>query len=95
VRAFCRKHGLSEASFYAWRSVIARRDRLASSGGGGGAAGGLIPVQVLADPPEAMVELRWPGGALRLPAALPDPRLLTLLRGMLAGGTGGGQEATA
>jgi hypothetical protein len=27
VRAFCAEHGLAEASFYAWRCIIARRDR--------------------------------------------------------------------
>jgi len=27
VRAFCAEHGLSEASFYCWRRIIAQRDR--------------------------------------------------------------------
>ena len=27
VRAFCAEHGLAEASFYAWRRIIAWRDR--------------------------------------------------------------------
>ena len=27
VRAFCAEHGLAEASFYAWRRIIAQRDR--------------------------------------------------------------------
>lgn len=27
VRAFCRREGVSEPSFYAWRRTIARRDR--------------------------------------------------------------------
>ena len=27
VRAFCAEHGLAEASFYAWRRIIAERDR--------------------------------------------------------------------
>ena len=30
VRAFCRKHHLSEPSFYSWRAVIAQRDRIAT-----------------------------------------------------------------
>jgi transposase-like protein len=27
VRAFCAEHGLTEASFYAWRRIITQRDR--------------------------------------------------------------------
>lgn len=27
TRAYCRQHGLSEASFYSWRRELARRDR--------------------------------------------------------------------
>jgi transposase-like protein len=30
IRAFCGEHGLSEASFYAWRRTVAERDRLAA-----------------------------------------------------------------
>jgi hypothetical protein len=30
-RDFCRQHSLSEASFYAWRRVLAQRDREAAS----------------------------------------------------------------
>ncbi len=31
VRDFCAEHGLSEASFYAWRRIIAERDQRAES----------------------------------------------------------------
>jgi hypothetical protein len=30
VRDFCAEHGLSEASFYAWRRIIAERDKRAA-----------------------------------------------------------------
>src|ERR1022692_1414044 len=35
VRAFCGEHGLAEASFYAWRRIIAERDREGSRVAGG------------------------------------------------------------
>jgi hypothetical protein len=40
VRAFCEDHALSEASFYAWRRELAKRDAQATT---------LVPVQVVAD----------------------------------------------
>lgn len=40
VRAFCRRHGLAEPSFYAWRKVLQRRAP---------APPAFVPVRVLAD----------------------------------------------
>jgi len=40
VRAFCAQHGLSEASFYAWRRALNRRDTAAVS---------FVPVAVVSE----------------------------------------------
>ena len=52
IRAFCRKKGISEPSFYAWRAVLRKRDgeRDTDAGGGRVAANGggrLVPVKIL------------------------------------------------
>ena len=46
VRAFCRTHGLSEPSFYAWRRILAQRDAKTP-------AAPFVPVQVVAEPRSA------------------------------------------
>jgi hypothetical protein len=40
IRDFCRKEGLAEGNFYAWRSTIARRDAEKAA---------FVPVQVVPD----------------------------------------------
>jgi len=47
IRAFCRKRGVREASFYRWRRVIRLRDREAGSRG---ATPVLAPVVVVDEP---------------------------------------------
>jgi transposase-like protein len=44
VRAFCRRHDLSEPSFYFWRRAIDERDRDAVA---------FVPVEVLSEPSPA------------------------------------------
>jgi len=41
VRAFCRQHGLSQPSFYAWRRTIAQRDADAPA---------FVPLELLPEP---------------------------------------------
>jgi hypothetical protein len=56
VRAFCEDHALSEASFYAWRRQLAKRDAQATT---------FVPVQLVAEKvPDSGsgVELVLPGG---------------------------------
>ena len=40
VRDFCKRHGLEERSFYAWRLELGRRDAAASA---------FVPVRIVAD----------------------------------------------
>jgi transposase-like protein len=82
VRAFCRTHGLSEPSFYAWRRMLAQRDAQAK-------ATPFVPVQVVAEPRSAeapacaALELVLEGGRrLRIEPGFDGPtlrRVLTLL----------------
>ena len=44
VRAFCRREGISEPSFYAWRRRIAKGD---ANSGRGALQPGLIPVKIV------------------------------------------------
>ena len=46
VAAFCARHGLSTANFYAWRRVLQRRTA---------APAAFVPVHVVADTPQAPV----------------------------------------
>ena len=51
VAAFCRRQGVSEARFYAWRRTLARRDA---------AQPAFVPVRVLSEPasvPDGRLEL--------------------------------------
>jgi hypothetical protein len=51
VSAFCARHGLATASFYAWRSTLQRRDAPQAA---------FVPVQLLADaapPPTRPLEV--------------------------------------
>src|ERR1700683_4951639 len=71
ARAFCEKHGLAEASFYAWRRTLAERDAAAVQ---------LVPVRVTLDPVSpAVVDTHRAGavgGALDL--VLKDGRRLCI-----------------
>jgi transposase-like protein len=44
VRAFCAEHGLTEASFYAWRRIITQRDRPAEQPADHALAAGPRPI---------------------------------------------------
>jgi hypothetical protein len=62
IHAYCAARGLSEASFYAWRRELAKRDQAAS------AALKFLPVHVRA---EAIIEIALPNGlVVRAPAAV-------------------------
>lgn len=55
VRAFCRREGLSEASFYAWRRELVARDESSGSSAMGGRepAPAFVEVKVCDAPPPA------------------------------------------
>jgi hypothetical protein len=59
VRAYCAQYGLSEPSFYAWRKVLARRDRRAAEPAGPAAV--FVPVQIVPEPGVA-IEIVMPQG---------------------------------
>jgi transposase len=84
VREFCRGEGLSEASFYAWRRELSRRDgetvepaaphSLRADRDGLKHGPRFLPITVVPDSPTPLVcgvvEVAFPSGAvLRLPAA--------------------------
>lgn len=93
VRAFCRREGLTEPSFYAWRRTIARRD---AQGGGApqvasrrrsrrGVAA-FVPV-VVTEPPhrDTGVILELAGGRrLLLPEAIEVEQVARLVRALEA-----------
>ena len=70
VRAFCRREGLSEPSFSAWRRELDKRDRQRSAGADGrvasSAAGsaGLVAVDVIGVLGEATLEIAVAGGVV-------------------------------
>lgn len=89
VRAFCRREGLPESAFYAWRRTIRQRD-------GGGNAGdrtptvastvapAFVPVMVQAkdagrDAGAMVMELRG-GRVLRLPLSMPPAQVAAIVR---------------
>jgi hypothetical protein len=86
VRSFCRHQRLSEASFYAWRRTIARRDGQANL-----AIRWKRPAFVpltLGERPrrEASFTIELAGGrVLRLPEAVPAERLAEIVRALEAG----------
>ena len=60
IAAYCRARGLGQASFYAWRRQLTRRDRVAP-------AATFVPLTVV---PDAVVEVVLPTGVVvRVPAA--------------------------
>ncbi len=70
VRAFCRREGVSEPSFYFWRRELGKRERqraaatkcLPTSGAAGSAR--LVAVDVVGVPNEAMLEIAVDGGVV-------------------------------
>jgi hypothetical protein len=84
IREYCRVHGLSEASFYAWRREIRRRGR--QRGGkvaGQGRKPGFVPVRIaeaVVPIGGAMIECLLPSGALlRLPAGMEPAAVAAVL----------------
>jgi transposase-like protein len=70
VRAFCRREGLSEPSFYSWRRELDKRDRQRTSQADAAAtrsaagAAGLVAVDVVGVPGEATLEIAVAGGVV-------------------------------
>ncbi len=71
VRAFCRREGLSEPSFYSWRRELDKRDRQRSAQSAAGAAhsaaagsAGLVAVDVIGVLGEATLEIAIAGGVV-------------------------------
>jgi len=65
VRAFCARHGLAQASFYAWRRVLERRTAEQPA---------FVPVQVVADATPA-------GQASALEVVIADGRVVRVAPG--------------
>jgi hypothetical protein len=68
IRGYCRRRGLSEASFHFWRREIASRDHQADRASGSKATG-LIAVEIVGDPSPGStamptLEVECPGGAV-------------------------------
>jgi hypothetical protein len=85
VREFCRRHRLSEPSFYERRRTYQERDARRSL-----APPAFIPVIVRDEPPPPsaaesglVIELRG-GRALRLPSSMPAARVVELVRALEA-----------
>src|SRR5262245_49848001 len=78
VRRFCEQRGLSEASFYAWRRTLARRDEAA-------AAAEFVPVMLAphlgGGASRITIELRG-GRVVQVPATMATERVVALLQGL-------------
>ena len=86
VRTYCRDHGVSEASFYAWRGELKRRraTRAEKAPGRTGNGARFVPVRLAAgsmSPPGlASIEVVLPSGAvLRLPASMEPASVAAML----------------
>jgi transposase-like protein len=70
VRAFCRREGLSEPSFYSWRRELGKRDRQRAAGtkclptSSAAGSAGLVAVDVIGVLGEAMLEIAINGGVM-------------------------------
>jgi transposase len=62
VRAFCGEHGLSEASFYAWRRTLQRRQQTTVA---------VVPVHVLDDAPPGALDSGAADSGAALEVVLP------------------------
>lgn len=76
IRGFCDQHGLSQASFYAWRRELLRRD--ARRAPTDPSATTFVPVQVVSTPPTTPLELVLTDG--RIVRVTPDFDADTLRR---------------
>ncbi len=80
VRVFCRREGLPESAFYAWRRTIRQRDAQRPA---------FVPVQVQTeaarDDGEIVVELRG-GRVLHLPITMPPVQLAALIHAIETAG---------
>ena len=68
IRGYCRRRGLSEASFHFWRREIASRDHQVDRTSGSDTAG-LIAVEIVGDPSpgstaSSTLEIECPGGVV-------------------------------
>ena len=78
VRAFCRRRGLQEASFYAWRRTLRQRDEQQAAA----QPAKFVPVRVVAD---ALLEIALPSGlVVRVPAATQASAVATLVAALRA-----------
>ena len=74
VRAFCAQRQLSQASFYAWRRELAKRDRAGSP------TLKFLPVQLRAD---LLLKIALPDGlVVRAPAAIEPIAVAALVRAL-------------
>lgn len=84
VGEFCRREGVSDASFYLWRRKLARGAVIAPSRRRG--SGRLVPVEVVADSavvgssPQNLCELVVGSLVCRVPQGLDDGALRRLIR---------------
>jgi transposase len=82
IRAYCQRHGLTEASFYAWRRTLAQR-QAATPLPPDAPPVTFVPVHVQVEPaaPAGVLELVFPDGrCLRIPPGTD----LTRLRAVIA-----------
>ena len=82
VRVFCRREGLPESAWYAWRRTIQQRDAQRE------AAPAFVPLMVQTDAAgdgHVIVELRG-GRVLRLPLSMPPAQLAALIRAIETAG---------
>jgi transposase-like protein len=78
IRAFCQEHGLSEASFYAWRQTLAEREQ--QRHGSADQPPAFVPVQVVPAPAAASLEVVLGAGrVVRVPPGFDAATLRQLL----------------
>ena len=86
VAEFCRREGLRQPSFYAWRRTMSQRDgRRAKHSDTGARAVGFLPVRLSEAAPrvEASITIELGEGlVLRLPEATPAARVAELVRAL-------------
>lgn len=80
ARAFCRREGLSEASFYAWRRTLDERD--GQRGASAKSCPAFVPVAVTGGPRAGFVLELSGGRVLRLPETMPPARLAELVHAL-------------
>jgi transposase len=76
IRAFCARRQLTQASFYAWRRELAKRDQAGSP------TLKFLPIHLRADP---LLEIALPDGlVVRAPAAIEPTAVAALVRALRA-----------